>query len=164
VPKTWLELLLKVEDPNFRNHKGIDFSTHGAGLTTITQGLAKFMYFESFKPGFAKIEQTLIARFVINNHFSKDEQLEILINHVYLGHFNGERVTGFSEASHVYFGKSFLDLTESEYISLVAMFIGPNAFNVIKQSKKNKLRVERIKDFLNGKYIPKDLSDTYYNG
>ena len=35
-----LDILLKVEDPNFFNHHGVDFTTPGAGITTITQGLA----------------------------------------------------------------------------------------------------------------------------
>ena len=67
VPSNRVEMMLKIQDPNFYIHKGIDFSTPGAGLTTLTQALAKFLYFENFKPGFLKIEQTLIARFVIDS-------------------------------------------------------------------------------------------------
>ena len=61
IPSNRVEMMLKVEDPNFYSHKGIDYSTPGAGLTTLTQALAKFLYFENFKPGFMKIEQTLIV-------------------------------------------------------------------------------------------------------
>ena len=48
-----LRILLAVEDPNFFSHSGIDLSTPGAGLTTITQALAKRLYFEQFQPGLA---------------------------------------------------------------------------------------------------------------
>ena len=35
------EILIKVQDPGFYNHNGIDLSTPGAGLTTITQAIVK---------------------------------------------------------------------------------------------------------------------------
>ena len=49
-------MLLAVEDPGFYSHKGVDFASPGQGMTTITQALVKFLYFDSFIPGFAKIE------------------------------------------------------------------------------------------------------------
>lgn len=36
-----LDALLKIEDPAFYRHKGVDLKTPGAGLTTITQSLVK---------------------------------------------------------------------------------------------------------------------------
>ncbi|WP_234902631.1 transglycosylase domain-containing protein [Agrobacterium larrymoorei] len=51
-------ILLAVEDPNFSTHSGVDFSTPGAGLTTITQSAAKRLAFEEFHPGIGKIRQT----------------------------------------------------------------------------------------------------------
>ena len=41
LPSGWKEIILKVEDPGFYEHNGVDLSTAGAGLTTITQGLVK---------------------------------------------------------------------------------------------------------------------------
>ncbi|MCU7849906.1 MAG: hypothetical protein KZQ89_18340 [Candidatus Thiodiazotropha sp. (ex Lucinoma kastoroae)] len=35
------EIFIKVQDPNFWNHKGVEFSTPGSGWTTITQSIAK---------------------------------------------------------------------------------------------------------------------------
>jgi membrane carboxypeptidase/penicillin-binding protein len=60
-PEGWLQALLTVEDPHFYTHDGIDASTPGAGITTITQGLVKLYYFHPFKPGIAKLRQSLIA-------------------------------------------------------------------------------------------------------
>jgi membrane carboxypeptidase/penicillin-binding protein len=86
-----LNILIKVEDPNYYNHKGIDTETPGAGWTTITQGLVKIYYFNrSFKPGFLrinKIRQTSNARFVYHLKISKKDQLKLFINNVYFGSF-----------------------------------------------------------------------------
>ncbi|KPU27133.1 hypothetical protein TR13x_06760 [Caloranaerobacter sp. TR13] len=159
-----MDILLKVEDPNFYNHKGIDFKTPGAGITTITQGLVKKFYFENFRPGIAKIKQTLIARFALNPLVSKDDQLKLFINYVYLGKLDGNPIYGFANASERYFGKPFSQLSEEEYISLVAMIIAPNKFNVIKNPEANSNRVERIKLLIRGEYVPKGLMDLYYGG
>ena len=70
-PDGWLEDLLKIEDPNFYGHNGVDLSTPGAGITTITQGMVKYLYFENFKPGVAKLRQSLIAVFAVNALISK---------------------------------------------------------------------------------------------
>ncbi|WP_054871151.1 biosynthetic peptidoglycan transglycosylase [Caloranaerobacter sp. TR13] len=162
--KEQIDILLKVEDPNFYNHKGIDFKTPGAGITTITQGLVKKFYFENFRPGIAKIKQTLIARFALNPLVSKDDQLKLFINYVYLGKLDGNPIYGFANASERYFGKPFSQLSEEEYISLVAMIIAPNKFNVIKNPEANSNRVERIKLLIRGEYVPKGLMDLYYGG
>ena len=47
--KEQLNALLKIQDPNFYNHKGYDFTTPGAEVTTISQGLVKLYYFDDFK-------------------------------------------------------------------------------------------------------------------
>jgi membrane carboxypeptidase/penicillin-binding protein PbpC len=41
LPQNFLDALLKVEDPNFHQHNGVDLHTPGAGWTTITQALVK---------------------------------------------------------------------------------------------------------------------------
>lgn len=38
-----LNVLLKIEDPTFKTHRGVDLATPGAGMTTITQGLVKLL-------------------------------------------------------------------------------------------------------------------------
>lgn len=50
------DILLAVEGPIFMRHHGVDLVTPGAGMTTITQGLAKLVYFpDGFEPGISKI-------------------------------------------------------------------------------------------------------------
>lgn len=44
-----LQARLAVADPHFFTHEGWDFQ--GGTMTTITQSLAKRLYFERFRPG-----------------------------------------------------------------------------------------------------------------
>jgi membrane carboxypeptidase/penicillin-binding protein len=158
-----IDWLLKIQDPGFYGHKGIDLLTPGAGLTTVTQSIVKKLYFKEFKPGYRKYKQSLIARFVVNKKLKKNEQLEIFLNSVYMGSLNGVEIYGLSKASQVYYRKSFKQLSDDEYLSLIAMLIGPNQFSILKEPKKNKERVSRIKAVLTGEYKPRELTDVYYN-
>ena len=101
--KEQLDALLKIQDPNFYNHNGFDISTPGAGVTTISQGLVKLFYFDDFKPGLAKIKQTLIARFAFDPLTPKDTVLKLFVNHAYMGQGNGKAMYGFGNAAEFYF-------------------------------------------------------------
>jgi membrane peptidoglycan carboxypeptidase len=153
-----LEILLQVEDPRFFQHGGVDLSTPGAGITTITQGLVKRLYFRQFKPGFAKLKQTAIAAFALDPLMPKQEQLRLFLNTVYLGH----DANGFEQAALVYFHKPFRQLTEDEYTALVAMVIAPNVFDLQRYPARNAERVARIRRLVRGEYRPKGLFDVYY--
>jgi membrane carboxypeptidase/penicillin-binding protein len=157
-----LEILLKVQDPGFYNHKGVDLSTPGAGLTTVTQAIVKKLYFENFEAGIAKFRQSLIARFVVNGLISKDDQIALFINMMYFGIVDGKPAIGFQSASNAYYGRSVQTLSEEQYISLVAMLIMPETFHLLEHPEWNKDRSNRIKALLDGAYIPKRLMDQYY--
>lgn len=157
-----IEILIMVQDPGFYHHKGVDLSTPGAGLTTITQAIVKKLYFEHFTPGIAKIKQSLIARFVLNDFFPKTDQLTLFLNSMYFGKSNGNSVIGIESASKTYYKKSFSKLSEDEYISIIAMLIMPNTFHIIKHPEWNRDRVNRIKAYISGEYQPKGLMDQYY--
>lgn len=153
-----VEILLKVEDPRFFEHNGVDLSTPGAGITTITQALVKHLYFEKFSPGIAKVKQTAIARFALDPLMDKDDQLRLFINTAYLG----PDAIGFARASEAFFGKPFSQLNEDQYIALVAMLIAPAIFDVRRYPERNRERVERIKRVVNGEYVPRGLFDVFY--
>lgn len=161
----WQQLaLLKVEDPNFFNHKGIDFETKGAGITSITQAIVKRLYFDSFKPGFSKIEQTLIARFVVDPMIDKKTQLTAFLNIAYFGHVNKREVVGFTEAAHIYFGKSLKQLTEQEYLQVVGMLMAPNELKPYSDNPKSRERTRRLEIYLAGKCEAQSLADNEFEG
>ena len=155
-----LDILLRIEDPNFYNHHGIDFKTPGAGWTTITQALAKKFYFNNFEQGLMKIKQTLCARLALDPLVSKETQLTLFLNIMYFG--NG--VYGFQDAANYYFNKDVRELEDEEYISLIASLISPNELNIKEHPQENSQRVQRIKKVLSGVYAPKGLFDITYEG
>lgn len=158
-----LQAILKVQDQNFYKHNGVDFSTPGTGITTISQGLVKIYYFDDFKPGIQKIKQTLIARFAFDAMTPKDTILKLFINDVYLGQHKGQAINGFENAANSYLNKPFRDLTWDEYLGLLAMIRSPNTLHYIRNQQANTERVERIKKVLSGEYIPVDNSDWMYD-
>jgi membrane peptidoglycan carboxypeptidase len=154
-------VLLAIEDPAFRKHHGVDFSTPGAGWTTITQGLVKLLYFpEGFKAGIAKIRQILIAEYALDAVISKDEQLTLYLNITYLGNHDGKMVRGYAEGARIYYQKNFQDLSEREFISLVGMTISPN--DLIPGTKQSAERVEAVERYLSGAFVPTQLMDVEY--
>jgi membrane carboxypeptidase/penicillin-binding protein len=155
-------VLLRVEDPSFYKHNGVDWSTPGAGATTMTQSLVKWMYFRKFTPGFAKIKQTLIARFALHPKVSKDKQLGLFLNIAYLGHHKDKAVRGFAQASKLYFKKKFKDLSKREYLALVAMLIAPQRTHILRHKAANAERVKRIQKLLSGKCKPAGWRDVTY--
>lgn len=156
-------MLLKIEDPTFRRHHGVDLATPGAGMTTITQGLVKLLYFpEGFKQGIAKIRQTLIAEYALDSLVSKDEQLDLYLNATYFGTVADKSIHGLASAAETYFSKSVRDLTDDEFIALIGMTISPNTLK--PGTEHSATRVARIKKYLAGEMIPASVLDFEYVG
>lgn len=162
VPRRRLAMLLKIEDPSFYQHKGIDFATPGQGLTSLTQSLVKRFYFENFEPGFAKLEQSLIARFILNSAMSKDAQLVAFLNHSNFGNVRGRPVIGFADAARTYYDREMVQLDDRQFLALVAMLIAPNQLDPLRHPEANADRVKRIQHLLNGTCAPTGLLDVKY--
>jgi membrane peptidoglycan carboxypeptidase len=158
-----LQWLLAVEDPRFFEHGGIDLTSAGAGLTTITQSIVKQLYFEKFKPGLGKIRQTLIAYFAVDPMVPKNDQLLYFLSAAYFGSHAGRPVKGFGAAAQTYFGAELEALTDDQYLALVAMLVSPNRLHVERYPDANQERVRRIKRLLAGECEPAGLSDVYYD-
>lgn len=153
-----LETFLTVQDPNFYQHNGVDLKTPGVGWTTITQSLCKKFYFKDFKQGIRKVKQTLCARFALNPLVDKDTQITLFLNIMYFGN----ETYGLHDAANLYYDKTVDELSEDEYISLIACLISPTTLNVKDNPEGNAQRVERIKKVLSGEYTPNGLFDITY--
>jgi len=160
--KNRLNALLKVEDPKFYEHNGVDFKTPGNGLRTITQEVSKELFFKKYYNNLSKPRE-IISSLILNSKLSKKKQLDLFFNNIYLGEIQGRKIYGFEEASKIYFKKSYKDLNEDEFLAIVATINEPNKFNPIENSLENKKRVSRIKLMLMDEYIPETLFDVEYN-
>ena len=123
----------------------------------------KRFYFDRFEPGFAKLEQSLIARFVFDPALSKDGQLRAFLNHASFGNFQGRPIIGFAAAARTYFGREFAELDERQFVSLVAMLMAPNALDPIRHAPANAERVRRIEQLVAGKCRPEGVGDVTYD-
>ncbi len=152
------EILIKIQDPTFFEHTGIEWPSP-LTTTTITQSLVKRLFFDHFAKGFKKIEQTLIARFVVNPNISKEVQLVAFMSTAYFGEKDGKQLFGFDQGAHFWFNKSLSELNDDEYISLIAMLPGPNMFKPNTVALRE--RVRRIKLVLNGECLYDHVSQIF---
>jgi membrane carboxypeptidase/penicillin-binding protein len=145
-PPRYLDLLLAVQDPTFHDHHGANLLAAPGRTTTVTQALVKYLYFERYERGVInKIRQTLIAVFALDALTTKEQQLDLFVNTVYLGRVNGWQVRGFDQASQMYFGRDLTELDENEFLSLVAMLDAPSTFNLAVYPEANAQRVAQIR-------------------
>jgi membrane peptidoglycan carboxypeptidase len=159
-----IAMLLAVEDPTFWENDGIDLSTPGAGLTTISQGLGKRVFFDRFTPGLAKLELMALTRFALIDRVAKRDVLAAFLASAYFGDDEAGPVIGFAEGARRWFGKELSDLTDREFIALVAMLPAPNRLDPLRHSAANSARVARIERLLAGACEPSGLVDVELEG
>ena len=154
LPKIYLEAVISVEDHRFYKHFGIDVISIGRafvndikkmkfveGGSTITQQLAKNIYFTQDKKIVRKVAEIFMA-FSIESNYNKDEILELYLNTSYFG--NG--FYSVKSASLGYFNKLPKDMNDSESIMLAGIPNAPSLYNPIQN--KN-LAIERQRQVIN---------------
>jgi membrane peptidoglycan carboxypeptidase len=137
IPKEYIKELIQSEDKRFYYHFGMDpiattramFNNIQAGTfveggSTITQQLAKNMYFSFEKKMERKVAEVLVA-FELERNYSKDEILELYLNVIYFG----EGCYGVKEAANHYYGVEPQYLNEEQIGELVFTIKSPNNYN-----------------------------------
>ncbi len=137
VPQMYINAVISVEDHRFYNHKGIDIIAIGRaavndikamkfieGGSTITQQLAKNIYFTQEKKITRKIAEAFMA-FEIEKNYSKDKILELYLNTSYFG--DGYQTV--KEACKGYFNKELEDMTDYECILLAGIPNAPSVYS-----------------------------------
>lgn len=163
ISQTYIDAVVAIEDHRFYNHHGIDFisltrAIHinfnkkelDQGGSTITQQLAKNLFFSQEKKFTRKIAELFVAM-DLEKSYSKNEILELYVNTVYFG--NG--YYGISKASNGYFSKVPIDLSPFEATYLAGI---PNAPSIYSSSKHSDLAKRRHKIVLNAMVKYKKLS------
>ena len=155
--------LLMVEDPNFEEHGGVDLLTPGAGITTITQSLAKRVAFAEFKQGVRKIRQTGYA-LGLEQRLSKAQILALWLDTLEIGAGPDGWMTGFFAASDTMFQKAPADLSDREFLLLVAVLIAPGRYDMRAPSGELLERMARIERLIAGQCAPRGNGDVWLEG
>lgn len=129
--------VLAAEDAGFYEHEGLNYwgiaramainvrsGRTRQGGSTITQQVVKNMLLDHERTYSRKVKEALLAR-RLEQELSKDEILELYLNHIYFGDGN----YGIEEAARGTFGKSAKDLTIAEAALLAGLPAGPDRFS-----------------------------------
>ncbi len=148
VPDLMKKAILAAEDDRFYEHGGVDyrgvlraaysnFTSGGArqGASTITMQVARNFFLSKEKVFSRKFNEVLLA-IKIEHNLSKDDILQLYINHIYLG----QRAYGFAAAAQTYFGKSLGQLSIAETAMLAGLPKAPSSYNPVVNPARAKLR------------------------
>ncbi|MEZ4310215.1 MAG: PBP1A family penicillin-binding protein [Polyangiaceae bacterium] len=137
VPDVMKKAVLAAEDARFYEHTGLNYlgmlralahnvTTPGSlqGGSTITQQVVKNVLLTPERTFSRKAKEVILAR-RIEQTLSKDEILELYLNHIYFGHGR----YGVEEASRFYFGKSVSELKLAEAAMLAGIVKGPSIYS-----------------------------------
>lgn len=140
IPSNILHAFLAAEDAEFYNHPGIDGFALGRALiqniknlkekkaliggSTITQQVVKNLLLTNEKSLERKIKEAILS-IRLEGFLTKDEILELYLNHIYLGN----RSYGITSAAAKYFNKTLEELNLSEAAMLAALPKAPSYFN-----------------------------------
>ena len=154
MPEIYKEAVIAVEDHRFYDHGGIDIIAIGRALwndikalsfveggSTITQQLAKNVYFTQEKELTRKVAEVFMA-FQIEEHCEKDEILELYLNTSYFG----DGYDTVEEASIGYFEKEPLELTDYEAIMLAGIPNAPSVYAPTVNPDLTRKRQEKVID------------------
>lgn len=165
MPEFYLNAVIAVEDHRFYDHGAVDFISIARavwinvksfklkeGGSTITQQLAKNIYFTQEKTALRKISEIFMA-YEIERNCSKDDILEMYLNTSYFG--NGYYCV--KDAANGYFDKEPIDMDKYESSMLAGI---PNAPSLYAPTKNMDLATQRQKQVLDKmvkyKYISED--------
>jgi len=138
IPKSFVNALVATEDKEFYNHWGVHVSRifkaafknvfafrAKEGASTITQQLARNLYFTQEQTLVRKIKEAITA-VQIEKTYTKNEIIEMYANTVNFG----RGAYGIRVASMVYFGNMPSKLSPSECSYLVAVLKAPTNYDV----------------------------------
>lgn len=169
VPDFYINAIIAVEDHRFRNHGAIDIISIGRAIvsniqakelneggSTITQQVAKNLYFIREDDVISRKIAEIFVAFDLEKNYSKDDILEFYINTIYFG----EGYYGIREASNGYYKKEPIDLNLYEATLLAGV---PNAPSVYAPTINPDLAKSRqgkvISSMVEHGYLSQDEAD-----
>ena len=160
LPALLTQTLIEVEDRNFEDHYGIDYSAIARAMfaniragravqggSTITQQLVKNYFLTNKRSLSRKANEALMAT-LLELHYDKDDILESYLNEVYLGQDGQRSINGFGLASQFYFGRRLENIKLHQIALLVGLVKGPSYYDPRKHPKRAKKRRNLVLDIL----------------
>lgn len=148
VSRHFIQAILATEDHQFWDHRGVNklrtlkalwitlFSSGKVqGASTITQQLAKNLFF-SFERTYTRKFRELLVALQIEAQFSKQEILEAYVNQIYFG----PGAQGVGAAASLFFGKTAAQLNLSESALLAGLPKSPTRYNPLRHFERAKAR------------------------
>lgn len=136
MPEIYPRTVIAAEDHRFYKHQGVDvlgllraiwnnirLGELREGGSTITQQLAKNLYFSNARSAERKIAEAFMAR-ELEKNLEKDEILELYINVIYYG--GGQYCL--YDAAQFYLDKTPMELTDGECALLAGLPNAPSAY------------------------------------
>ena len=152
LPQMYVDAVISVEDKRFYKHNGIDILAIGRaaindikamsyveGGSTITQQLAKNMYFTQEKKMERKIAEVFMA-WNIEDNYTKEEIFELYVNTIYFG----DGYYGIYDAAKGYFGKEPSELSDYEAIMLAGLPNAPSSYSLDTNPELAKQRMRQV--------------------
>jgi monofunctional biosynthetic peptidoglycan transglycosylase len=141
----WLiQAVIASEDQKFFGHQGVDWSALqesvetnlekrklARGGSTITQQLAKNLYFGTERSPTRKLRELVVTRW-LEDDLSKRRILELYLNVIEWG----DGIYGAEAAARRYFGKPASDIDVHEAASLAAMIPNPRRINPLVDASR----------------------------
>jgi len=147
-----IQAVISTEDRRFFEHFGIDliglvraasvnFIAHRVvqGGSTITQQLAKIVFFSPERTMKRKIQEMILALW-LEHKYSKQEILSMYLNRVYLGGGN----FGVDAAAHNFFSKSASELSLSEAAVLAGLIRAPSRYSPTSNPELSAQRAKQV--------------------
>ncbi len=148
VSRHFIEAIVATEDHRFWDHHGINklrtakalwitlFSDDRVqGASTITQQLAKNLFF-SFEQTYSRKLRELLVSMQIEAQFTKKDILEAYLNQIYFG----PAEQGVGAAARFFFGKTAAQLKLSESALLAGLLKSPTRYNPLRHLERAKAR------------------------
>ncbi len=152
IPEIYKKAVVAVEDSRFYEHKGVDFLSLmravftnvknkeiSQGGSTITQQFAKNLLFSHEQSIPRKIAEFFATRY-IEEHYSKDEILELYINIIYYG----DGYYNIYDASRGYFEVEPINMTDYQATMLAGIPNAPSVYAPTKNLELAKKRQDKV--------------------
>lgn len=147
-----INAVIAIEDNRFYSHYGIDLRgilralyiniinfDYKQGGSTITQQLAKLIFFNSEKSILRKVRELFIT-FKLESLLNKEEIMSLYLNRAYFGSGN----YGIKSAANSYFLKEPIDLNIYESAILTSALKAPSRLNLVASPELTKKRASLV--------------------